>query len=192
MRNRGKRSGALRLAAMLCLAAALGAMGCATNTAPRGWLDEPDEYLSSAYGGWIEIRYTHSSGGPADVSGELIAVDADSVYVGLAQLAAVSRPDIAGATLFAYHAGTGGIAGLTLLGALSTFSTGMYFVFGMPVWIAGGVAAGSTRTRDPMLSFPAVSLDELAPFARFPHGLPACVDRSAIRGKPAQHPGRGG
>ncbi len=163
------------------LALALVICSCATNKAPRWWLDSPERSESSAYGSWIELRCLRGPGEIVPVSGELIAVEADSVYVARDRVVAVARSTIQRGQLVAYDAGTGGMVGFTIVGTLATASHGWWFVVSAPVWIITGSIATAARSREPVYSYPTFSLDYFARYARFPGGMPKAIDRKAIR-----------
>lgn len=163
------------------LAGALLAAGCATNTAPPGFLPSPDEAQTEAYGGWIELR--SAAGGRNDrVDGELMAVTEDSVWV-LGDSGAVVLPTAAvrEGKLTAYRSGTGAVAGWTFLGVLSTVSNGVFLLGTAPLWIITGTVAGTRQSHIPERDVAPRAWSQLAPFARFPHGMPAGVRLEDLR-----------
>lgn len=165
------------------LAAALAANGCAVTKAPRGWLDKPEKSRANAYGAWVETTCNRGSGQIVSVSGELIAVSPDSVYIARDRMVAVERESIERAKLVAYDASVGGLVVFTVIGTLATASHGWALAFSAPIWIIAGSIAAGTRSRDPIQSYPAFSIDAFAPYARFPGGLPQTLDRRTIRAK---------
>lgn len=172
-----------RSRAWLLLCVALAA-GCATSSAPRGFLRPPLEAQRSAYGGWIEIALVREPRARTEgtLSGELIAVGDDSIFVlGAAGLRAVAVPQIARARLMAYDAQYGALASWTLLGVLSTASHGVGLILTAPMWIVLGTTATSAQSHAPLhvVTRPA-DLPSLRPFARFPQGLPPALDRRAL------------
>jgi hypothetical protein len=165
----------------LCVAVAA---GCATSSAPRGFLRPPLEAQRSAYGGWIEVTLVRESHARTSdtLSGELIAVGDDSIFVlGAAGLRALAVPRIARARLMAYDAQYGALASWTLLGVLSTASHGLGLILSAPVWILAGTGATSSQSRAPLheVTQPG-NLPSLRPFARFPQGLPPGLDRRTL------------
>lgn len=165
------------------LAAALAATGCAGHKAPRGWLETPEKVRTDAYGAWIETICHRDERGVVSVSGELIAVSPDSVYIARDRMVAVARSSIERAKIVAYDASVGGLVVFTVIGTLATISHGWALVFSAPVWIIAGSIAAGVRSHDPIRSYPALTIDAFAPYARFPNGLPNTLDRRTIRAK---------
>lgn len=56
------------------------ATGCASRTAPAGWLSNPEETQQQAYGAWVRVNYQHDRSN-IDARGELIAVEHDTLFV---------------------------------------------------------------------------------------------------------------
>jgi hypothetical protein len=167
---------------------ALGTACAGHTTAPKGWLPKPQEAQQSAYGGWIELTYLE--GTPArEISGELIAVSADSVWVltedqGLViPTAAVRKGKLAG-----YAARS--LAPWTLAGTLSTASNGAFLIFTMPMWIIGGTLANRSESGASARKTPPLQWAELAPFARFPQGFPEGLELSGLSRKKGRDPAK--
>jgi hypothetical protein len=173
---------AASVARWVSLAAAVSCAG-PHNTAPGGWLPKPAETQADAYGGWIELTYKKSMG-PRRIAGELIAVSADSVWV-LNDTAGMAIPTSAvhDGKLTAYAAQTGNLTTWTLLGALSTLSNGALLVFTAPMWLIGGSLTVRGEARSPERKQPPLGWNELAPYARFPQGLPEGLQLTALRPK---------
>ncbi len=152
--------------------AALLVAGCASNSAPSGFLPSPEEAQTSGYGAWIELRSQDASGERA-TEGELLAVTADTVWV-LSRSGAVALPTsaVAQCKLTAWQSGAGAIAVWTGVGVLSTISNGLFLVFTAPLWIITGTVAGSSESHAPQHKVPPFGWAELAEFARFPQGIP--------------------
>lgn len=165
------------------LAAALATNGCAVTKAPRGWLDTPEKSRANAYGAWIETTCNRGPRQAVSISGELIAVGPDSLYIARDRIVAVDRGSIEKAKLVAYDASVGGLVVFTVIGTLASVSHGWALIFSAPIWIIAGSIAAGVRSHEPIQTYPGFSLDSFAPYARFPNGLPATVDRSAIRAK---------
>ncbi len=175
------RKGAICAAVLLL---SLFALGCAVTTVPRGYLAGASDLPADVYGGWIELTCS-SVGKPAvRVSGELIAVGGDSVYVVNDSLRAIALADVTSGRLAAYGSDAIGLGVLVFVGTLSTISNGAWLVFTMPMWIIGGSAAVSVRTHEPLVDYPHRGWSSVAPFARYPQGLPPGLDRSRIKIKP--------
>lgn len=152
---------------------------CATTHVPTGWLDKPADLPSSGFGGWINMTTLANE----TISGELIAVSSESLFVAGEKLIAVATADIASARMVAYDAQAGAMGGLAVLGTVSTISNGYFFVFTAPMWIIGGAVAAGRRSHEPIVDYPKQDWDQFAPFARFPQGLPPQLDRDALRQK---------
>lgn len=160
-----------RVAILLLVAAS--ACGCAmAPTAPNDWLPDPSDVPASPYGGWIQIDY-RSPRGELEIDGELLAIQNNHVYVLRGDaVRPVSIDSIEQARLIYYDANASGVAGITVLGTVSTISNGFYLVLTAPMWmIFGGTTAG-LRSRDPIVDVPHATWSELIPYARFPQGLP--------------------
>jgi hypothetical protein len=170
------------VARWLRLGTAVACAGCARNSAPEGWLPKPAEAQAGAYGGWIELSYDQATEQRAD--GELIAVSADSVWV-LSQDQALVIPTTAvkAGKLTAYAAQKGSLTLWTVVGTLSTISNGGFLLFTAPMWIIGGSLAVGGESRAPERKSPSLAWGELAPFARFPQGMPEGIDLSTLKAK---------
>ena len=58
--------------------------GCATTTAPKGWLPAPAVAQHESYGGWVSVSY-HTGDSDAEVHGELIATNSNQIFILTAQ-----------------------------------------------------------------------------------------------------------
>ncbi|HEY2944210.1 MAG TPA: hypothetical protein VGN09_17375 [Vicinamibacteria bacterium] len=124
----------------------------------------------------------------AHVEGELIAVSDDRVYVLTdSGLVDVPHESVAKAILAAYATGEGQLAGWGALGTLSTLSHGIYLVITAPIWIIAGIMAAAGESRAGLVRYPEKPLTSFRLYARFPQGLPAGLEASALgrlEGKP--------
>jgi hypothetical protein len=153
---------------------------CASNTAPKGWLLTPTEALSTAYGGWIEL--THIDSADQRSQGELIAVSADSVWVLVGnQAIVIPTARVRDGKLTAYVAQKGNLATWTAVGALATLSNGGFLLFTAPMWIIGGSLVVGAESRAPERKAPPLTWAELAPFARFPQGIPPGLELTSLQ-----------
>ncbi len=161
----------------LCLCGALLALaGCASSHAPLAWVPSPEEAQFDAYGSWINIER-----GEEVISGELLSIEGDSLFVGTPEFQSVAAKDISSASLARYDAPS--LAGHVLGGALLSLSNGLLAIFTAPMWLIGGPIAASARSREPFLSYPEHRLGDLRAFARYPQGLPAGIDRRLFTAK---------
>ena len=151
---------------------ALWTHGCATTTAPPSFLPSPQQAQTDAYGGWIELRY-RGDGREGRAEGELLAVSADTIWImGDSGGIVVGTATVKQGKLTAYDSRSGAVAGYTALGVVSTISNGLLLIFSAPLWIITGTVAGANQSRVPERRVPALQWVDLAPFARFPQGLP--------------------
>ncbi len=165
------------------LAAAVSCAACASNSAPRGWLPKPGEAQAAAYGGWIELTCQESAES-RHTDGELIAVSADSVWV-LNESQGVVIPTITvqSGKLTAYAAQTGTLTTWTTVGTLATISNGGFLIFTAPMWLIGGSLTVGGESRSPERKHPPLTWVQLAPFARFPQGMPEGIELTALQPK---------
>jgi hypothetical protein len=172
------------VARWLSLATAVAGAGCARNSAPEGWLPKPAEAQTDAYGGWIELTYDETTDRRAE--GELIAVRADSVWLlGKDQALVIPTTAVKMGKLTAYAAQKGPLTTWAVLGTLSTISNGWFLIFTAPMWLIGGPFAVGSESRAPERKSPPLDWEDLAPFARFPQGMPEGIDLSTLKAKPS-------
>ncbi len=160
--------------------------GCAATYAPYGWLSNPDQLQTEAYGGWIVVTYSTKNSGNNKKMGELIAVSYDSVFV-LADstLTVIPTFAISHARITEYDSHVGELGLWVFFGMASTISHGWYLVLTAPIlWLLAGTIAASSRSHDPILDYPKASLKSFKSFARFPQGLPQNLNRRALKPKP--------
>lgn len=160
--------------------------GCATTTAPPGFLRAPASVPRTAYGGWVEVALGPAAAprrGTVWAAGELLAVTADSLY--LLQPAGVTVIPAARATsarVMGWDAQAGLVGSWTLGGVLLTVSNGFWLVFSAPAWIIVGSASAASQSRAPLVEVRAPGdFLRLRLYARFPQGLPPGLDRTSLR-----------
>jgi hypothetical protein len=159
-------------------------LGCAGNTAPKGWLSSVVDAESESYGAWIEVR--HSNGSINMITeGELIALDTIQIYI-LSETNFYEIPisEIIQAKLTAYKSNKGVLGMWTFLGCLSTGSHGMLAGISLPTWILAGSILTGTQSHQPVEKYPKVKWNSFKKFARFPQGLPPDVDLDSLKPKP--------
>jgi hypothetical protein len=174
---------AARVVRWIGLAAAAFCAACARNSAPKGWLPKPAEAQVSTYGGWIELTYQEANE-QRGIDGELIAVSADSLWV-LNEQQGLVIPTTAAkkAKLTAYGAQTGALTTWTVVGTLATISNGAFLIFTAPMWLIGGPLTVGGESRSAERKTPPLSWVELAPYARFPQGMPEGLGLPTLRPK---------
>ena len=154
-------------------------VGCATNTAPKGWLDVPKASQSKTFGGWLEVQ--HGENSTKRVQGELIALSPDRVFVLTdAGLLEIPKTTISQAKLTAYDSGAVALSVWTFLGTLSTISHGVFLIISAPVWVIGGSSITAVQSHKPVISYPENSWEAFQRYARFPQGLPQGLERSSL------------
>jgi hypothetical protein len=164
-----------------CVALLLFATGCATSNAPAGWRPELDEALGDPYGSWVTMEYGGEDRLEHSVSGELIAISPDTLYVLDGRvLRTVAATWVEKATVEWFEPNTKGMEAAVVLGTLSTASHGFGLVFTAPGWILLGSTATGAYTHEPIVTFPKHPLSTLQEYARFPQGLPEGLDRAHI------------
>lgn len=156
-------------------------VGCATTTAPRGWLPSPSVVQHEGFGGWISVEYT-TGDLKSKADGELIAINSNQLFILTTQeLVSIPTNSITRMKLTAYNAQSGRVAGWTILGTLSTLSHGAYLILSAPTWLIGGCIATSVKSHEPQVTHPPKSLEEFRAYARFPQGVPEGIDMQSLR-----------
>ncbi|MDZ7337872.1 MAG: hypothetical protein ONB30_04975 [candidate division KSB1 bacterium] len=156
-------------------------VSCATTHAPRGWLASSSNMQTDVYGGWIEVEYYSASREKAQLTGELIAIGNDSIYIANETFHAIALSSIKSARLVTYKSNAEVMGVLVVLGTLSTIRNGYFLIFTAPMWIIGGCISSAVRSFEPIVDYPKQELSRFVPFARYPQGLPAGIDRNQIR-----------
>ena len=115
-----------------------------------------------------------------DVTGELLAVDARSVWVlegedELARPVAVPIEDVRSVGIEVLDSGVAMAATWSAIGTVSTLSHGILLVFSAPVWAASGIGSSVYEGNANDIEVPRDRLDVLSQYARFPQGMPPGV-----------------
>lgn len=166
--------------AALVAAACCAGSGCASHTAPDGFLPIPEEAPRHAFGGWIDLE-VGTGAARERVAGELIAVSEDTVWVlGDDGLRAVGTAAVVDGRLVGYDSQYARVVGATTLGSLSTIANGFALIFTFPMWLIVGSAAARGQSRAPIVDAPPPRWSALAPWARFPQGLPPGLDPGTL------------
>jgi len=158
---------------------------CATTHAPGGWLASSSDMQTDAYGGWLELEYYSASKAKAQLSGELIAISADSIFIANEAFHAIALSSVKSARLVTYKSNAGGMGGLVFLGTVSTIYHGRFLILTAPMWIIGGSIVSACRSFEPIVDYPKQEWSRFVPFARYPQGLPSGIDRNQIKMKPS-------
>ena len=179
------RGAALLLAVALGLGLGGAVAGCATNPAPRGWLETAHTSAeSTAYGGWLQVELRRGPGSarlPA-IEGEFLAVGPDSFVRILTEdgVYAVSILQIERARLTGYNVEQS--VGLwTFPGFVMTASNGWALVLTAPVWLLTGTLSTWSVWSKAKVFSPRSSWNDMRLYARYPAGWPADLDPALIR-----------
>lgn len=178
--------------------------GCASHTAPSGWLPGVNEAATGTRGAWVTVTRQKPLE-PKRIHGELLGVG-DSALVVLPHLDRRHGPDepfsewefkssrtpgspiaihyreIQEVKATFYDAPEGGMAAWTAIGTLGTISHGWALIFSAPTWIIVGSVSTGDVSREPEAKGKTVgTIMDLRKFARFPQGMPAGVPITAVR-----------
>jgi len=122
----------------------------------------------------VDIEGFSQSARRFSVSGELLAVDANNLWVLEATnaITPVSRQEVLEIKIELYDSGSEISVWWTVIGTLSTISHGILLIITGPVWIVSGGTASFGASQANNLYVSADEAGELFQFARFPQGLP--------------------
>jgi hypothetical protein len=155
--------------------------GCASTMAPRDRLPRAIDAGRDARGGWAVLDLGPAV--PRRIMGELIAVEQDSVCVLTESgFTSVARTEIARARVAGFESTWPLLAGWTAVGTASTLSHGFGLVLSAPIWLIAGTLSTIDASRAGILRHPPRDWSELAPYARFPQGLPAELRSGSLSG----------
>jgi hypothetical protein len=156
---------------------------CALTRAPQGFLENPYNLQAEVFGGWIELDcFTGSHTNPRmHLAGELLALSPDSLFMVDEALHAIALSHIINARLESYLSNADAMAGLVILGMVSTLSNGFALIFTAPMWLIGGSISASSRSYEPILEYPKHDWNRFSQFARYPQGLPDKINRKEIK-----------
>jgi hypothetical protein len=153
--------------------------GCASNTAPHGWLPTAGEATHDGFGSWVEVGLR---GQKRDIDGELIAVSSDRLTVlSGGELIGIHMTNITLIKVTTFQSQHAIIGWWAFLGFLSTASHGFGLVLSGPAWIVIGSISAVAASNHPQTLAYSGQWAKLRKFARFPQGLPESVD--SLRGK---------
>ena len=153
--------------------------GCASNTAPGGWLPTAVEATHDGFGSWVEVGMR---GEKRNIHGELIAVSADRLTVlSGGQLVGIHMTNITLIKVTSFQSQQEVIGWWAFFGFLSTASHGFGLALSAPAWIITGTVSTIAASNHPQTLASPGQWTDLRKFARFPQGLPEGVD--SLRGK---------
>lgn len=160
---------------------------CQNSMIPRAYMPEPSRAEKSITGSWIvmTIQQNLPLSPKADISGELIAIENDTVYLLTdSAFVKVHHNTVSTAVLYPFrpqNATVPLIAGLSLLpnviGAILNRDAGAYLLMvGIPLAVTG-TFMGIWEYYGNIMRYPQkYNLTDLGKFARFPQGLPPGLD----------------
>jgi hypothetical protein len=161
----------VRLARASAFAVALGGVSaCApVPQAPPESRRPLAEVGRSPFGAWASVDLV--APGEPPVAGEVIAADAESLYLGAPHvLLRVPHRCARRATLEAFEPDRTLVAVWAIAGTLSTLSHGGFLVLSAPVWVITGAVALHSYGR---AGRPPADVPTLSAWSRFPQGMPA-------------------
>ena len=176
--------------------------GCASTTAPSGWLPYAEETTYDSRGGWIDLRLKDGKGignslissfnndnGNIMISGELIAIHEDTSFILMYDeyqkptLTLVINHDIVAAKLGKYDYDGDDLTLHTVYGTGSAVTHGWWGILSAPIWIITGIAANRKFSKSSIITYHSRShgsLADLRIYARFPKGIPKSLNRKMI------------
>jgi hypothetical protein len=165
--------------------------GCAASRVPSEYRFGPKSLRKQISGNWMDIKF-HSgdiTNPLKSLSGELIAIQSDSIFILASNgLAVVHLSAIDETVLYMYNNQAGGLAVLTgllympnIIAALVMEEPG-FLIIGVPLVLTGStLAIVESSNHSNLLKYPySNKLEELKKFARYPQGLPPGIDRSRL------------
>jgi hypothetical protein len=138
-----------------------------------------------AYGGWLSI-WLHQAGGPPQLEGELLAVEADTAWILTlgGTLVPSATGDVVKARLEIYDPDPANMRLLVFAGILSTISHGRFLLASVPVWALGGYRVDRAVALSAIVKVPDAPWARLKVHARYPQGLPPGFRGDMIDPKP--------
>lgn len=165
--------------------------GCSTVRIPASYRYSAQQLKREITGSWIHIKLNlrENTGQAPELSGELIAIQSDTIYVITPQgLKGVQVTRIDEADLYMFMNQPGMYAAITGLLSLPDLIAAVVldmpgFIILCAPWIvtAGIISIAEGTNHSNILNYPTFcSLEELNKFARFPQGIPAGIDKTRI------------
>jgi len=162
--------------------------GCQNPIIPAGYLPKTKDVSSEAFGKWIKLT-TYSDSIKTlsvELSGELIAVETDSVYILTeVDLITLHRDRISGASVYLFQSRKEPVYGF--LGLIPTFAgiiatgeyAGGFFVLGFPLLVTSVIQ--TVIRGNEILYYPKkATLNDLVKFSRYPQGMPPDINRDLL------------
>jgi hypothetical protein len=148
---------------------------------------KPHQAATATRGAWVEIQ-TEGPSGTIATSGELLAADQDSLWVlGENGAYAIGTIAITGGVVVRYDPEASETGKFAAWGAVSTLSHGFVLVLSAPAWMLFGTGAAHGQFSEGVTRFTGTTrYGSLAPWGRFPQGIPTGLDLSAITKTPGR------
>jgi hypothetical protein len=176
-----RRSGAAALAVAGVLSGS-----CAGWRVPNSERALQEEAITGGKGARAHLRL--ASG--AEVRGELIS--AEGVYIWLlrddGRLVNFPVESVRDASLGVFRTREAELTAWTIVGALSTFSHGVYIIFSLPAWLLVGIPSTYVESRRGFIEYPQYSWQVLGRYARFPQGLTEDMKERLLSGATPEAP----
>jgi hypothetical protein len=165
--------------------------GCSTAKIPMDYRFNPRNVKKEVTGSWIEINLfpTQVLSPEIKLSGELIAIQSDTVYILTeVQLRSILINEIFEATLYIYTNQAGKYALATgllyfpdILAAIAD-NIGGFLAIGVPWVLAGSIITLSVGNNDSnLLIYPGRNqIEDFRKFARFPKGMPPGIEKERL------------
>jgi len=166
---------------------------CSVMKVPQPYLPTARQAGRSVTGSWMILKVTDEMNRNLifDLSGELIAITTDTVYVLTeAGLQSLRSRSIASARIYLYarpsQSKYGWLALTPGIGGLFTEFPGGFFIVNAPLFIYSTFLAVIEAGSNSVIRYPGdADLKSLYIYSRFPQGLPHGIDRAGLRLKPA-------
>jgi hypothetical protein len=164
--------------------------GCASSLVPSGYRYNIRELPNQISGNWTDIKIKPSESITEEmvVSGELIAIQSDTIFLlTTVHLEAISISNIKEAVLHMYQRKPGLYAGLTgllyipdVVAAIAYDQVG-FLLIGLPGLVCGTIVTIVEGNNINILKYPGKNdMDDLVKFSRFPQGMPKGIERSKL------------
>jgi hypothetical protein len=166
----------LLIALVGCLSVGCLNIGCSLSHAPKNWLPARPQAGEDPFGAWVDVWIADRE---PPLSGELIAVNADSLYLladsGLKGLEWKEAKKYR----IAFYRSEGAHQGMIVFTSmLGTLSHGGVLLLSAPIWASVGGLTAALAPLEPIYS--SGSWETFAPFSRFPQGIPSSLDRGRL------------
>ena len=158
--------------------------GCASTSAPEGWLSTIDSLKNDTRGSWIDIELKN----PKEIiSGELISFQNDTIMT-LAhynnELVSTNINRVKRFKVAIFDPNLNLLNRYATLGFFSSLSHGFWALLTMPAWIIQGVRANIKYSKNAIKVFndnTNISFDDLNKFSRYRGPIPETIERKKIR-----------